>query len=202
MFASHTKVSESVAWPVKEPDDGKNSEHRAKQWRVRNRTSVSQVRSTVLYTLSLSSVTGGPVMAHIYSIASKTAVPQTWQKSHAHTLRHRGMAALNEAILLLCWDLAQGCGPISTGTGDNVKYTLICLPSCREGGHLDPSKMQAPSHVTGMILQLQNSIIFRGLLQKGRNRMESGVAQFLQIKHAKPHSGKECGVSQPLGYIL
>lgn len=32
--------------------------------------------------------------------------------------------------------------------------------------------------------------------------MESGVAQFLQIKHAKPHSGKECGVSQPLGYIL
>lgn len=46
MFASHAKISESVAWPVKEPDDGKNSERRAKQWRIRNRTSVSQVRST------------------------------------------------------------------------------------------------------------------------------------------------------------
>lgn len=94
-------------------------------------------------------------MAGIYFILSKSAVPQTWKKKFSILyayIKTQGKATLNEVTLLLCQDLAQGYGPISTGTQDNVKYTLIDRPPCRKGGHLDPSKMQAPSHVTCMTL--------------------------------------------------
>lgn len=62
------------------------------------------------------------------------------------------MATLNKVILLLCQHLGQCCGPIFSDPGTRVKQTMMCLSPCRAGGHTGPSKMQAPSHVTCMIL--------------------------------------------------